>query len=268
MNEAQYYDNPYIWERGRYLENEGELRRFDICAGLIPNTVRTLLDVGAGNGAFLSFLESKGTPMHLVGLERSRVAVDRSLCKSEVRLGSVEKMPFESRSFDLVSAMEVIEHLPYGVYDKALGEIERVAGGYIMISVPYDEKRTRVQCPYCGCVFNPDYHMRSFDENTLSVLFESFRIVNLVKINRQDYLLGSQLRRAYRAISGRDLTSAFHRNTLCPQCGFSESKSPEPPAASTKATGVADTIQKVLPKQKKARWIVALYGRDGYPDYS
>ena len=265
--EAKYYENPALWERERYVENENELRRFTTSIQLIPHTVRSILDVGAGNGAFMSLLESENASVDLVGLERSETAISHSICKSEIRSGTAENLPFEDRSFDLVTALEVLEHLPYGVYEKALREIERVAREYIMISVPYREKRVNVQCPYCSCMFHKNYHMRSFDEAILSDLFRTFQSVKSVKVEVEgDYFLGPYIRRIYRTVFRNRTSSVFPRTTVCPQCGFSEANYSDAPSTKPDVGNLAKNLAKTiarrtLPKQRQALWIIVLYKR-------
>jgi 2-polyprenyl-3-methyl-5-hydroxy-6-metoxy-1,4-benzoquinol methylase len=121
MAEAGYYENPDAWNLERYLGDEGERRRFEMTAGVIDARSERLLDVGTGNGAFLSFLEHLSTPLHLCGLERSETAIAAATCQTEIQQGSIDALPFADRSFDTVTALEVIEHLPHGVYSKALG---------------------------------------------------------------------------------------------------------------------------------------------------
>jgi ubiquinone/menaquinone biosynthesis C-methylase UbiE len=259
--EARYYENPDIWREARYLEDEGELRRFEACARLIPQTSKTLLDVGAGNGAFMHYLESRSTHLTLLGLERSRMAISYALCESEIRYGVAENVPLEDGSFDLVSALEVLEHLPYAVYERALQEMERVARKHIIVSVPYEETRTRAQCPYCACVFNPYYHIRSFDDSVLSSLFQSFRMKDLVKIHAKEVLFKPQLVKIYQGLSKNGLTSAFHRNALCPQCGFYIAENNDASDARASGPKAFERLRNILPKRIKPYWAVALYER-------
>lgn len=264
MSEAKYYENPDLWARERYTENEDELRRFVACTDLLPKDVKSILDAGAGNGAFMYFLEEESVPVNLVGLERSRIAIESSLSSSTIHQGSIDNMPFLNRSFDLVSCLEVIEHLPYKVYENSLRELERVADKYILLSVPYKEERIQVRCPYCSCTFNPYYHMRSFDETTLSNIFESFCSVSFVKVMASDYIWGSQLRKIYNRIpNGRiGLRSFFPSTALCPQCGFAGANGFRASASEQSVvSNLIRSVKKAVPKQQTERWIVALYER-------
>ncbi|MDO8471290.1 MAG: class I SAM-dependent methyltransferase [bacterium] len=52
-------------------------------------------------------------------------------------IGSVTAMPFKDRSFDVVCAFEVLEHLPFDQFHKALEEMSRVSKKHIILSLPH-----------------------------------------------------------------------------------------------------------------------------------
>jgi SAM-dependent methyltransferase len=260
MLDKTHYENPDLWTQERF-DNPDQQGRFAVCADLFPAGVQSLLDVGCGNGAFMAFLEGRNTPIKLLGLERSQAAISAAVCRAEIREGSVDAIPFEDRTFDLITAMEVIEHLPYGLYQHSLREMERVAANHILITVPYREKRRQARCPYCGCRFDRHYHMRTFDESVLEGIFHSFRPVQFVHISVDDYVFAPLLRAAYRLISrNRD----FPRTATCPQCGFAgynpDNQTLSTPVAHTRRW-LRDSFKARLPKYKRVNWIAALYGR-------
>jgi ubiquinone/menaquinone biosynthesis C-methylase UbiE len=51
-------------------------------------------------------------------------------------VGSVLKLPFTSESFDVIACYEVLEHLPYSEFPKALKEIHRVSQKHVVLSLP------------------------------------------------------------------------------------------------------------------------------------
>jgi cyclopropane fatty-acyl-phospholipid synthase-like methyltransferase len=174
--EADYYEDTADWSLERHLDSRDELQRFEVTAGLISPNAERLLDVGTGNGAFLSFLEMHSSPLDLWGLERSKAAIAASRCRAKIIEGSIDALPFQDRAFDTVTALEVIEHLPHAVYAKALAEMARVASMQVLISVPYRERRLMVACPECGCRFSPIFHLRTFDEDKLVNLVPGFQL--------------------------------------------------------------------------------------------
>jgi len=105
-----------------------------ICATLNNPTPR-ILDVGCGTGANLKTLADFG---RAEGVDVSPQAVEfcheRGL--DSVKLGAIEHLPYESASFELVTALDVIEHLDDDV--AGLREIRRVLrrDGRLLVFVP------------------------------------------------------------------------------------------------------------------------------------
>lgn len=94
-----------------------------------------VLDVGCGDGLFLSLCRGKGIDAR--GVDFSNVAV--SHCREQglkaeqvdVTLGS---LPFSDREFPTVVALDVLEH----VYDPSplIAEMKRISSGSVIIGVP------------------------------------------------------------------------------------------------------------------------------------
>lgn len=254
--EKQYYDNAALWSKARF-QLEHEQRRFATGAALIPPDTRSLLDIGAGNGAFLRYLEDQDSTLQVLGLERSQTAIDMKVCQADVRPGSADQLPFDERTFDMVSALEVIEHLPYQVYETTLRELERVARQYILLSVPYRENRRPVACPYCGCHFNPYYHMRRFDKNTLSQLFDDFQALDFVEVGVTEYTV-MPLVRAVRALLR---PAPFLPHAICPQCGYSQPAATNPAGKTASSAAWKSAVGRYIPKHQRRNWIFVLYQR-------
>jgi SAM-dependent methyltransferase len=93
-----------------------------------------ILDVGCGTGGNLEMLEKFGVAE---GVDVSDDALE--FCKAKglrVHKGLAEKLPFEDESFNVVTALDVIEHLDDDV--AGLKEMNRVlkTGGRTLIFVP------------------------------------------------------------------------------------------------------------------------------------
>ena len=134
-------------------------------------SISTLLNIGAGNG----YLESQA---QLRGFQVSSLDPDATTCARltsagvDARVGLIENMPFESSSFDVVVATEVLEHLSPASMDKGLGEVSRVLtkGGRLIGTVPYQENLFDgfTVCPECKKVFHRRGHEQSFTVESLS----------------------------------------------------------------------------------------------------
>ena len=116
--------------------------RRKIIAGFIEEICRKLgkrrpriLDVGCGTGANLQMLSEYGVAE---GLDISPDALEfcRARGLSRVKQGMVESLPYEDASFDLITGLDVVEHLDDDV--AGLKEIRRVLrpGGRAFFFVP------------------------------------------------------------------------------------------------------------------------------------
>ena len=105
-----------------------------ICITLDKRNPR-ILDVGCGTGANLKMLAKFGAAE---GVDISSQAVD--FCRMRgldcVKLGAIEQLPYDSGSFELVTALDVIEHLDDDV--AGMQEMRRVLrhDGRLLLFVP------------------------------------------------------------------------------------------------------------------------------------
>lgn len=103
--------------------------------GYIRNQNVKILDAGCGAGTFLKELEQYGMAY---GLDFSEKAVN--FCKEKeiknVSVGNIAKLPFQDNTFDIVLALDVIEHTEDDL--SAMREIRRVMkdSGVAIITVP------------------------------------------------------------------------------------------------------------------------------------
>src|SRR5437016_2730592 len=80
-----------------------------VCRDIAKRRSR-ILDVGCGTGANLQMLANYGVAE---GVDVSPEALEfcRARGLSKVKLGPAEALPFEDTSFDLVTGLDVVEHL-------------------------------------------------------------------------------------------------------------------------------------------------------------
>jgi SAM-dependent methyltransferase len=94
-----------------------------------------ILDIGCGTGGNLETLSGFG---RAEGVDISTEALDfcRARGLNNVRQGAAETLPYESESFDLVTGLDVVEHLDDDV--AGLREMRRVLrpGGRMLLFVP------------------------------------------------------------------------------------------------------------------------------------
>jgi SAM-dependent methyltransferase len=96
-----------------------------------------ILDAGCGTGALLDRLE--GQPgVEVFGLDFSGQALAYTRQRGHVHLvqGDLTRLPFPDGTFDVITALDVVEHIRED--QRALQEVHRVLrpGGVLLISVP------------------------------------------------------------------------------------------------------------------------------------
>src|ERR1044072_4730710 len=94
-----------------------------------------ILDVGCGTGANLELLGEFGEAEG-VDVSVDALAFCRARGLQNVRQGAAEKLPYEDGAFDLVTALDVVEHLDDD--GAVLSEMRRVlrVGGRALLFVP------------------------------------------------------------------------------------------------------------------------------------
>jgi SAM-dependent methyltransferase len=125
-------EQSHWWYTGRRKILESFLE--DICSHITDRRPR-ILDVGCGTGANLLMLSKYGDAEG-VDVSEDALAFCRERGLKNVKLGAAEKLPYEDGTFDLVTALDVVEHL-----DDDLGglrEMRRVLrpGGRVLLFVP------------------------------------------------------------------------------------------------------------------------------------
>lgn len=106
----------------------------DICSKITDHHPQ-ILDVGCGTGANLKMLAQFGDAQG-VDVSADAVAFCRERGLENVKLGAAESLPFADNEFDLVTALDVVEHMDDDV--AGLREMRRVLrpGGRLLLFVP------------------------------------------------------------------------------------------------------------------------------------
>jgi len=182
----KYYQQEHIVKRFLPDEDPYEELRVEMVKSLLKNVegVSSILDVGCGDG-YLCHVFRKELGQTVVGVdisyERMRFA-RANFPGVEYIQGRVYDLPIKKRTFDLVTLIEVLEHLENP--SQAIAELRRVSRTYILITVPYKRKLKKILCPHCFNAFNIDGHIQCFDEPRLLELCERNNII-LVNFRKQ-----------------------------------------------------------------------------------
>jgi 2-polyprenyl-3-methyl-5-hydroxy-6-metoxy-1,4-benzoquinol methylase len=101
----------------------------------------SLLDVGCGEGLLVQRWAQRLGDKRVVGIDLEEESIqagwaERRAPNLEYRVMQADRLPFASGEFDLVSAIEVLEHLPDP--EQTLSEMARCAERHLLVSVPHE----------------------------------------------------------------------------------------------------------------------------------
>ena len=122
-------DEHHWWYRGRRRVIRAELDRLPLPAGA------RVLDAGCGSGRTLQELVDYGD-VSGIELDADAAELARTRGLGEVHVGRLEQLPWDDGTFDLITCLDVVEHVPDDV--SALTELLRVSrpGAWLLVTVP------------------------------------------------------------------------------------------------------------------------------------
>jgi len=118
----------------QFFFNNFEKNLISLIAPLNPQKI---LDAGCGEGFTLSKFYELKIGQNLEGIDASydAIGIGKKLYPYlDIKVGDIYNLPYPDNSFDLVTCMEVLEHLENP--GKALSEVERVSSKYVLLTVP------------------------------------------------------------------------------------------------------------------------------------
>ena len=122
-----------------YERYDRDTSNADVAAYLVWRffAVDRTLDVGCATGFVVEALREVGVDAE--GCDVSQYAVDHAAlgARGHVRFGDIlTRLPYRKGQFDLVTALEVLEHLPPDAIERALRELRRVTRRYVVATIP------------------------------------------------------------------------------------------------------------------------------------
>jgi len=108
----------------------------------IQSDATTLLDIGCNAGELLAYCGALYPAMRLFGVEINSAALEKArqnLPDADLHAAGADQLPFSDASFDCVTCIEVLEHIPAKLREQALAEMRRVVrpGGRLVLRVPH-----------------------------------------------------------------------------------------------------------------------------------
>lgn len=186
----------------QYYEKEAKLIKFlpeedlqekevraRLALSLIPKNVGSVLDVGCGDGYLCSILKGRIGIVFGIDMSETRIKRVKKRFKGiDFRVGNITALPYKANSFDLVIAVEVLEHIPN--LKKSIREMKRVSRKFVAFTVPYKEKPQKIICPHCLKKFYLSAHMNYFDEKKIKNLAgeNNLKILKIRRISPFPYV--------------------------------------------------------------------------------
>ncbi|MBI2011695.1 methyltransferase domain-containing protein [Candidatus Daviesbacteria bacterium] len=133
---GKFYDNQYFKDRDFLATHLAEA----VVILLKSHKLRKILDVGCGTGRLVKYLNdvgfvAKGVDLSPIAVKKAKALVKK---KNTIFKTSATKLPFKNKSFDLVIAISVIEHISNLAVEKFLKETHRILKpkGFIFLITP------------------------------------------------------------------------------------------------------------------------------------
>jgi 2-polyprenyl-3-methyl-5-hydroxy-6-metoxy-1,4-benzoquinol methylase len=139
---------------------------FDALGQLVASVqVESVLEAGCGEGISTQRLRQMlpgAAKMTAFDYDADRLAAARSRNPDiSISRETIYELPYADKSFDMVICMEVLEHLEHP--DRALAELARVAGRWLLLSVPREplwRVLNLVRLKYIGGLGNTPAHIQ------------------------------------------------------------------------------------------------------------
>ena len=130
-----YYTKWYRDPRTRVHAPESVRRKVRLVAGIaeyfLGRRLRTVLDIGAGEGAWRAELRRLRPDVRYVGVDPSEYVVTRFGERRNIKLGSFEQVPSMSlgRGFDLIVCADVLQYVADAPLKRGARHIAGLLGG-------------------------------------------------------------------------------------------------------------------------------------------
>ena len=261
IDDPAFYDAH--WRETSTADDPHIAAKATLMTSLVPADVRTIVDVGCGDGTLTHFFVER---WQVTAVDRSAVALERLRC--ETVEASADALPMADRSADLLMSSEMLEHLPDPVFAGAIAEMQRVAGSYLLLSVPdrEDVRRRFARCSKCDHRFNVYGHLRSLGAADLERLFGDFERVSLHTCGPSEAATFPRLEALRQGVARRWWMGADVA-LRCPACGATELKAPASGLAQRLVSRGIDHLtrwgNRLLGRAPRPYWLVLLLRRRG-----
>ena len=98
---------------------------------------QNVLEIGAGSGLTAVVLKQLGVDVTVCDIDSS---LDPDI------VADVRRLPFDDETYDVVSCCQVLEHVPFDDFSRAIAEIVRVSRRACVVSVPDNTRFASLSC--------------------------------------------------------------------------------------------------------------------------
>jgi len=141
--------------------------RFRQTLAFVPPDARSLLDCGCDRGNWLDYVcRLRKLEDHMgVDVSAERIGEARTRYPHlHVEAGYLEDLHIKERSYDIVTALEVLEHIPE--WAAVLDRLLTIAQRRVIVTVPYREQIIQTVCIHCARLTPLYGHLHSFSEES------------------------------------------------------------------------------------------------------
>ncbi len=124
VSPSHYFKKKYV-DVNRFISYFYQIDLVTACA---QDKNARVLEIGVGNGTVSDYLRRSG-------FTAVTCDIDKELRPDYV--ADIRVLPFRDGDFDIVTAYEVLEHLPFEDFERAVAELKRVSRQWVLISLPY-----------------------------------------------------------------------------------------------------------------------------------
>lgn len=183
-----------LCEKMKATKNYYSLERPEIAA-VVPKNIRTILDIGCGEGAFLQFVKEQ-TGAETWGIEVVKEVAEKANARADnILIGKIEDVLslIPDHYFDCITFNDVLEHLIEPLEVLKMIKTKLTPKGIIIASVP----NVRYFFNLYGLVIKKDWkyedtgildstHLRFFTKKSMKRMFEEadYTLINHVGINK------------------------------------------------------------------------------------
>jgi SAM-dependent methyltransferase len=167
LNTASFWNKKTKADQSLLLNSQIYKNKLRIILNFLKNKKGKILDIGFGSGYLETMIIKHKYKLSLCGIDISPVVVNKAqrTLLGEYKVSGISKIPYKNCFFDIVLALDVIEHIQDSKTMNSYIEMNRVLkrNGILIISIPLNEGLEEM----IKHGENPNGHMRDYTPTIL-----------------------------------------------------------------------------------------------------